>query len=230
MCLGLTVRICSLSDGELSDVESSRGRRRTEDRVRERLGRPRSYSDCDSSLAKRSLSAHRSFLRTLGWRPERLPVRVASRADRFGDVDKFPQMLLLRVSVCLLVAKIYWAHYRVLSLSCSLPPQPLLHSRATCLTSLWGHYERSLVDLNACPAYPHCSRLPHLTWGSCLAVERDLYCRIRLTNGREPRRDWSLKRGKRHNGTVALNVRLSLGSLAWVAHVDAYIRSLYMGD
>ena len=41
ICLGLTVLIWSQSDGELSDVESSRGRRRIEDRLRERLGRPR---------------------------------------------------------------------------------------------------------------------------------------------------------------------------------------------
>jgi len=34
-------------------------------------------------------------------------------------------------------------------LLCSLPPRPLLHSRTTYLTSLWGRYERSLMDLNA---------------------------------------------------------------------------------
>ena len=73
------------------------------------------------------------------------------------------------------------------------------------MTSLWGRYECSLVDLNACPAYPH----------SCLAGERDLYCCIRLTNGCEPRQDWSLKHGKQLNGMVALKVRLSVGSLAW---------------
>jgi len=84
-------------------VESSRGRRRTEDRVRERLGRPHSYSVSDSSLAKRSFSAHRNFLRTLLWRPERLPNRVASLAHRFGDVDSFPLILLLLVSVRLIV-------------------------------------------------------------------------------------------------------------------------------
>ena len=51
--------------------------------------------------------------------------------------------------------------------------------------------------------------------GSCLAGERYLYCRVRLTNSREPRQDGSLKRGERLNGMVALNVRLSAGSLVW---------------
>jgi len=60
----------------------------------------------------------------------------------------------------------------------------------------------------------HTVRASH-SLGSCLAGERNLYCRVRLTNGREPRRVSSLKRGERLNGVVALNGRLSVGSLVW---------------
>ena len=91
---------------------------------------------------------------------------------QYRTVSTFHSVCFLHQSICSVPpsggvgrpvrshAKIYWAHYYLLSSSCSLPPRPLLHSRTTCLTSLWSRYERSLVDLNACPAYTHCSRLP----------------------------------------------------------------------
>ena len=64
--------------------------------------------------------------------------------------------------------------------------------------SLWDRFECSLVELDACPAYPHCLRLPQFTWGP-LSDERDSFWRTCLASGSRLRQVWSQQRSERLN-------------------------------